>query len=90
MTPTPCLDCEADCGSGGTGIREYAYKVSDEIWLAVGLDTRPGHGEDEFLCVGCLEKRLGRRLVPEDFPASALNNQDFRQQSARLRERVGH
>ncbi len=27
----------------------------------------------EYLCVGCLERRLGRRLTPADFTAAAIN-----------------
>jgi hypothetical protein len=40
--------------------------VRDEIWTEAGL----GKG---ILCIGCLEKRLGRELVPGDFDDSASN-----------------
>jgi hypothetical protein len=26
-----------------------------------------------FLCIGCLEHRLGRRLTPRDFPSLPIN-----------------
>jgi len=38
------------------------YHVRDAVWKAAG--TEPFGG---CLCVGCLEKRLGRKLKPKDF-----------------------
>jgi hypothetical protein len=38
------------------------YAIKDDIWKAAGM--RPWSG---CLCVGCLEKRLGRQLRPKDF-----------------------
>ena len=38
------------------------YTVRDSVWQRTGLE--PGGG---CLCIGCLEKRLGRRLKSEDF-----------------------
>jgi len=38
------------------------YTVKDSIWKHVGM--RPWSG---CLCIGCLEKRLGRQLTPKDF-----------------------
>jgi hypothetical protein len=43
---------------------------------------------DFFLCVGCLEERLGRRLVPVDFPDFSINDDDP-WNSARLVDRKG-
>jgi hypothetical protein len=39
------------------------YTVRDSVWKAAGM--KPWGG---CLCFGCLEKRLGRRLKPKDFP----------------------
>ena len=39
------------------------YTVRDFVWKAAGLEPFGG-----CLCIGCLEKRLGRRLKPKDFP----------------------
>jgi len=39
------------------------YTVRDSVWKAAGMEPKGG-----CLCVGCLEKRLGRRLNPKDFP----------------------
>jgi hypothetical protein len=47
------------------GAREW-YMVRDEIWTEAGL----GKG---ILCIGCLEKRLGRELGPGDFDDTAAN-----------------
>jgi hypothetical protein len=38
------------------------YMVRDAVWKAARLEPMGG-----CICVGCLEQRLGRRLVPKDF-----------------------
>jgi hypothetical protein len=38
------------------------YTVKDTVWQKAGMDPWGG-----CLCIGCLEKRLGRRLKPKDF-----------------------
>jgi hypothetical protein len=70
-----CDDCGADTSPHG-GIGEH-YMVHDAIWLQAGMSEpaadRPPTGPVENLCVGCIERRLGRRLTPSDFldpPAS--------------------
>jgi hypothetical protein len=58
-----CYDCGADT------LSEY-YMVWDEVWTKAGA-------RDEFgflLCVGCLERRLGRRLGAEDFTDALINS----------------
>jgi len=39
------------------------YIVRDSVWKAARLAPMGG-----CICIGCLEKRLGRRLNPKDFP----------------------
>ncbi len=39
--------------------------VREEVWSAVG--------GDDYLCVGCLERRLGRELCAEDFAELEVN-----------------
>ena len=39
------------------------YTVRDSVWKAAGMEPMGG-----CLCIGCLEGRLGRRLIPKDFP----------------------
>ena len=44
--------------------------VHDHVWKAAGMQPYGG-----CLCIGCLETRIGRKLMPIDFPADApLNN----------------
>jgi hypothetical protein len=38
------------------------YSVRDAVWAKAGMEPFGG-----CLCIGCLEKRLGRRLKPKDF-----------------------
>lgn len=70
--PSPCADCGADTTpcTGKRGCRhagkwEY-YAVTREIWARVGA----GKG---YLCIGCLEQRLGRMLTSEDFADYPVN-----------------
>ncbi len=50
--------------------RSETYFVHDHIWKAVGM--KPG-GWDGCLCIGCLEKRIGRPLTPDDFNDHVFN-----------------
>ena len=50
-----------DCGEEKDG--EY-YTVANEVWAASGLAPHGG-----MLCLACLERRIGRLLVPGDFTA---------------------
>ncbi len=40
--------------------------VYRRVWQAAGM----GKG---YLCIGCLERRLCRRVVPEDFTKAPIN-----------------
>jgi hypothetical protein len=51
--------------------------VADQVWDQVG-------GGDRWLCVGCLEDRLGRELEPADFTPLPVND-DEETDSVRLR-----
>lgn len=44
------------------------YLVRDAVWKAAGMEPYGG-----CLCIACLEKRIGRRLKPKDFPEHPLN-----------------
>lgn len=76
MPPLPCNDCGVDTYAEVD--REW-YHVHGPVWEAAGMSPE-GLG---FLCIGCLETRLGRRLVPEDFDGYGPDPRD----SARLRSR---
>ncbi|MFY9958320.1 hypothetical protein [Bradyrhizobium sp.] len=39
------------------------YIVKPSVWRAAGMEQMGG-----CLCIGCLEGRIGRTLVPKDFP----------------------
>lgn len=52
------LDCD-DCRMSTFG--EF-YMVHDRLW--------DQYGSEGMLCVGCLESRMGRQLVTEDFTAA--------------------
>jgi hypothetical protein len=86
--PFPCKDCgvntmPATNEQGGTpkGCHE-CYMVHDELWAKAGME------EDEMLCVGCLEKRLGRELIAGDFTDAIINDPDFPLHTPRLRFRL--
>ena len=44
------------------------YTVRDTVWKTAGMEPMGG-----CLCVGCLEKRLGRPLRPKDFTRHPFN-----------------
>jgi len=67
--PCACDDCGTDVtpydedGRLIEGASEW-YIVEDEVWeAAVGPDS-----STRYLCIGCLEERIGRRLCGDDFP----------------------
>ena len=44
------------------------YTVRDSVWKASGMEPMSG-----CLCIGCLEKRIGRTLRPKDFTRHVFN-----------------
>lgn len=75
-----CQDCRRPCGS---------YMVKDAVWRQAWPDyakkkqelMQKYHGTPEYfrthlsLCLGCLQKRLGRKLAKEDFDLTLpINN----------------
>ena len=70
-----CVDC-------GIETKPFEmYMVVADVWAQAGAG-------DGFLCVGCLEDRLGRVLEPDDFKRVPLNDDD-ELDSIRLRLRKG-
>lgn len=73
-----------DCGSNTLDMREY-YVVNKCLWRDFGN----GLG---MLCVGCFEKRLGRKLTTSDFLPSYLMWVPYLPQnkhlSSRLKQRI--
>lgn len=74
--PLVSFDC-VDCGSD---FDEYDYAVDNAVWAASGLAPEGG-----LLCIGCLERRLGRRLTCDDFASHSVRTS---WQSLRLRDRL--
>lgn len=72
-----CLDCGVDTGK----ICEF-YFLKTELWLKIA-ETIKG-----MLCIGCLEKRLGRKLCRHDFTSASINNPRFVSKSQRLMDRL--
>lgn len=73
-----------DCGDN-TFMDEY-YMVKDSVWeTEAKMDSEGG-----MLCIGCLEDRIERLLVPSDFTDCPVNNDDrtFRK-SKNLLNRLG-
>jgi hypothetical protein len=59
--------------------------VHDQVWAKAGMTKGERGG---YLCIGCLEKRLGRRLTPKDFTDVRINNPLLRSKTPRLRSRL--
>lgn len=64
------------------------YGVHADLWRRAAPEDATAPGMTVFLCVGCLERRLGRELTPEDFPVGGLNVR-WGPHSRRLRSRLG-
>jgi hypothetical protein len=91
-SPAPesvCRDCGQDtcpC-TGKPGCRHAAkwehYMVHDSVWEMTGLAS-----EDGYLCIGCLETRLGRSLTAADFTAAPINEPNDPWNTRRLTSRL--
>jgi hypothetical protein len=74
-----CLDCQLDTGQAN----EY-FMLRDDVWALTGLSSQDG-----MLCIGCIERRIGRRLERADFAAVKMNHPKVFPMSQRLLERIG-
>ena len=89
--PAICVDCKKDTApKKGNG--EW-YMVHDEVWASAGPMERDPRsvciGLPGYLCIGCLERRLDRHLVPEDFTSAPINEIDRGHKTMRLLDRLG-
>ena len=57
--------------------------VQSDIWKAHGVNT--GNG---MLCIGCLEKRMGRQLCRQDFADFPFHEINAKGRSLRLQDRL--
>lgn len=71
-----CVDCSTHTGAIG----EY-YMVTDALWARHGVQRG-------MLCLMCLESRVGRRLVPSDFPWLPVNSHEMLPKSDFARSRM--
>ena len=77
LTKKRCDDCRCD-------VSDEHYYVHPDIWFSVHPSERG------FLCIGCLERRLGRILTPADFPPVSINKpQRSSRMSIVLAKRLG-
>ena len=60
------------------------YHVRDAVWKAAGMEPFGG-----CICIGCLEKRLGRKLKPKDFLRGHQWNRPIVPGTPRLMKRRG-
>jgi hypothetical protein len=60
------------------------YIVKDSIWQRAGMEPWSG-----CLCIGCLERRIGRKLKPKDFDRNHVFNNPEWPCTERLRDRRG-
>lgn len=71
-----------DCQWCGIDTMHEWYMVTDEIWSQYGP---PAQG---YLCIGCLEDRMGRQLKSADFIDAPVNTDGDRCRSDRLTDRL--
>ena len=93
MSPILASAC-ADCGVGTFTLGEW-YLVKDEVWAQAwagrlkSWHRLPGQ---QILCIGCLEKRIGRTLMASDFITDEPINDPAKattRMSDRMRQRIG-
>lgn len=78
----------ADCGVDGLAPGGEWYMVYDEVWQRAWPGSRGKIYSQEFLCIGCLEKRIGRTLTAFDFTDAPVNDPNDPYIPARLRDRL--
>jgi hypothetical protein len=81
--PIPCADCAVDLvPTSPWGSHDWQrYMVHDDVWAAAGMAPLDG-----WLCIPCLERRLGWPLTGADFPPLPLNDLDADKDPHRLAE----
>lgn len=72
-----CKDCHVNTLENN----EY-YMVHDKIWIKAKM-------KKGMLCIGCIEKRLKRKLTTNDFTEYPINK-DFLPKSKRLLNRLNN
>jgi hypothetical protein len=86
---SPRVEIEAAFKAGKESIdqtinnKSEVYTVRHAVWKKAGMEPYGG-----CLCIGCLEKRIGRKLKPKDFPSHVFND-PLLPCTGRLRDRRG-
>jgi hypothetical protein len=75
-----------DCGLNTQEIGEQ-YMLHNSVWTAATGVSHKWMAMIGFLCIGCIERRLGRQLTKADFSDVDINK-DRRPRSSRLRARL--
>jgi hypothetical protein len=99
----PCKDCgietyphetSPDYRPGGHSVMHITpatcefYLVKNSVWKAAGMPPDGVLECNGSLCVGCIEKRLGRRLTPKDFKFGNNGYNIYEFSTPRLRSRM--
>ncbi len=80
--------CCEDCGHDTRAMGEL-YMVESNLWgLASAAWPERGLAQAHMLCIGCLERRIDRKLCRFDFTKAPLNWEQGRKRSLRLRNRL--
>jgi hypothetical protein len=69
------------------------YMVTEDVWKAAGMaasTVTDDKFDGNFLCIGCLELRIGRRLSARDFTDCLVNAPDDPCNTPRLRDRLNN
>lgn len=80
--PKLCEDCGVDTVPGKPGQPTEWYMVHNSVWVHAGAATV------RYLCIACLEKRLGRELTAADFTDAPCNDPGRGLMSARHLARI--
>lgn len=88
-SPTPCADCKMDVAPNGNDGRPIEgrwewFMVQDRVWS----DACVNGGDARYLCISCLEQRIGRRLNRADFTDALANTALSGLESERLCARL--
>jgi len=79
--------CCADCGLDTIERGEW-FMVHDEIWQQAWGHIERGNPGRQILCIGCLERRIGRTLMACDFTDAPLNDPFAREVGVDVSERL--
>jgi hypothetical protein len=82
---TMCADCHGLTGGMGEWYM-LRPNVWEQAWPGTSTDAKTPMHEQHYLCIGCCERRLGRKLRRGDFARRKMHDLDGdMQMSRRLR-----